>query len=130
MLDIAIVSAVALALIGLFSTELTGRLPSLLDVSAVNYTSGLFNNVYLYGVFFYNNWYLPFLVAAVVLLVAMLGSIILTTRLAVVESTKSRFSVIWITIGALLVVACAHLTSSDTDGVLCEGFQVTDPSVP
>lgn len=38
----------------------------------------------MYGVFLYNNWYIPFLLAAVVLLVAMLGSIILTTRLVLI----------------------------------------------
>jgi NADH:ubiquinone oxidoreductase subunit 6 (subunit J) len=95
----------SLALIELFSTELTGRLTSWLNVAVVDYTSNLFNNVYLYGVFFYNNWYIPFLIAAVVLLVAMIGSIVLTTRLVVVSSTitKRNFSVLGFVVGLIAV---------------------------
>ena len=123
-LDVVIASVMALALIELFSTEFTGRSASLLDVAAVDYTSDLFNNLYLYGVFFYNNWYIPFLAAAVVLLVAMLGSIILTTRLVVVADevvTRSRtFSFLGFFLGFLLVAALSYFMSSDVNTVLCE----------
>src|SRR5687768_6883545 len=49
----------------------------------------MFNTSFLYGLFFYENWYLPFLIAGVVLLIAMLGSIILTTRLLALPEGKS-----------------------------------------
>jgi len=130
--DIVIASVMSLALIELFSTELTGRLAAWLDVAAVDYTSNLFNNVYLYGVFFYNNWYLPFLAAAVVLLVAMLGSIVLTTRLVVVGSDvkpNRKFSIIGLIFGLVLVGLLVNLMSADADTVLCEPQKVAAPDL-
>jgi hypothetical protein len=86
----------------------------------------------LYGVFFYNNWYLPFLAAAVVLLVAMLGSIILTTRLVVVDSAvqpNRKFSFIGFIVGLLLVGLLVNFMSADADTVLCEPQKVAAPDM-
>lgn len=91
-LDIVIAFIMATSFISLVSSEFTGNLSSWVDVAAVDYSAQLFNNVYMYGVFFYNTWYIPFLLAAIVLLIAMLGSIILTTRLLTVDNHKASDS--------------------------------------
>lgn len=91
-LDIIIAFIMSLSFISLVSSEYTGNFTSWLDVAQVDYTAQHFNNVYMYGVMFYNNWYIPFLLAAVVLLIAMLGSIILTTRLFVPENGSPKSS--------------------------------------
>lgn len=91
-LDIAIAFIMATSFIQLVSSEFTGNFSSWLEVAAVDYSAQLFNNVYLYGVFFYNTWYIPFLLAAIVLLIAMLGSIVLTTRLLTVDGGASGSS--------------------------------------
>jgi NADH-quinone oxidoreductase subunit J len=92
LLDIVIAFIMAAAFMSVVSSEFTGNFSSWLDVAAVDYSAQLFNNVYLYGVFFYNTWYIPFLLAAIVLLIAMLGSIVLTTRLLTVDSNASGSS--------------------------------------
>lgn len=92
LLDIVIAFIMAASFMSVVSSEFTGNFSSWLDVAAVDYSAQLFNNVYLYGVFFYNTWYIPFLLAAIVLLIAMLGSIVLTTRLLTVDSGASGSS--------------------------------------
>ena len=92
LLDIVIAFIMAASFMSVVSSEFTGNFSSWLDVAAVDYSAQLFNNVYLYGVFFYNTWYIPFLLAAIVLLIAMLGSIVLTTRLLTVDSVASGSS--------------------------------------
>lgn len=92
LLDIVIAFIMAASFMSVVSSEFTGNFSSWLDVAAVDYSAQLFNNVYLYGVFFYNTWYIPFLLAAIVLLIAMLGSIVLTTRLLTVDSDASGSS--------------------------------------
>ena len=85
-LDLLIVFGFGLSLIGLVSDSFAGHFPAWLDVAQSTYNSNMFNTSFLYGVFFYDYWYLPFLLAGVVLFIAMLGSIVLTTRLFVCTS--------------------------------------------
>jgi len=92
LLDIVIAFIMAASFMSVVSSEFTGNFSSWLDVATLDYSTQLFNNVYLYGVFFYNMWYIPFLLAAIVLLIAMLGSIVLTTRLFTVGSDTSGSS--------------------------------------
>jgi NADH:ubiquinone oxidoreductase subunit 6 (subunit J) len=92
-LDISIVFMVGLILLEVVATDVVNHFGAWLDVSQVSYLSAMFDTSYLYGIFFYNYWYIPFLLAAVILLIAMLGSIILTTRLVLVDNDKkSTFS--------------------------------------
>ena len=87
-LDISIVFMVGLILLEVVATNISSQFGAWLDVTQMNYMSTMFDTSYLYGIFFYNYWYIPFLLAAIVLLVAMLGSIILTTRLVLVDGDK------------------------------------------
>ena len=87
-LDISIVFMVGLILLEVVATNVSSQFSAWLDVTQMNYMSTMFDTSYLYGVFFYNYWYIPFLLAAIILLVAMLGSIILTTRLVLVDGDK------------------------------------------
>jgi NADH:ubiquinone oxidoreductase subunit 6 (subunit J) len=84
-LDIVIALALGLCLIEVFASGLASNLDYWLNFSTADYVTHVWNTTYLYGVFFYNYWYIPFLLAAVVLLIAMFGSIILTTRLFLVD---------------------------------------------
>jgi len=81
--DLAIVFVTGLILLEIFTGSFDGNFDSWLNEVQIAYNSELFNTSYLYGVLFYNFWYLPFLLAAIVLLIAMLSSIILTTRLLI-----------------------------------------------
>jgi NADH-quinone oxidoreductase subunit J len=85
-LDISIVFMVGFILLEVVATNVASQFGALLDVTQMNYMSTMFDTSYFYGIFFYNYWYIPFLLAAIILLVAMLGSIILTTRLMLVDS--------------------------------------------
>ena len=91
-LDISIVFMVGLILLEVVATNVSSQFSAWLDVTQMNYMSTMFDTSYLYGIFFYNYWYIPFLLAAIVLLVAMLGSIILTTRLVLVDGDKKMSS--------------------------------------
>lgn len=87
-LDISIVFVVGLLLLEVLSFDIVGNFGAWLDTTQVTYLTTMFDTSYLYGIFFYNYWYIPFLLAAMVLLIAMLGSIILTTRLVLVDEKK------------------------------------------
>lgn len=85
-LDIILMLTVGIVGVQAVATHGVGHLDSWLSLTQSAYTSTLFDTSYLYGIYFYNRWYLPFLLAALVLLIAMLGSIILTTRLVAIDS--------------------------------------------
>jgi NADH:ubiquinone oxidoreductase subunit 6 (subunit J) len=90
--DMVTMIFVGVVLIQMFDLGVTTYFENWLNVAQMMYTSSLFNGMYAYGIFFYNYWYLPFLIAGVVLLIAMLGSIILTTRLLMVDSKDDKKS--------------------------------------
>jgi NADH:ubiquinone oxidoreductase subunit 6 (subunit J) len=86
--DMFLIFIVGLLFLSLVTNVVSGSFASWLDLVQTTYHVQMFNTSFLYGLFFYENWYLPFLIAGVVLLIAMLGSIILTTRLLVPSEGK------------------------------------------
>jgi NADH-quinone oxidoreductase subunit J len=90
LLDVCLIFVMGASLLSLFSSVTSVSFASWLEVAQTSYSTNMFNTSFLYGVFFYENWYLPFLIAGVVLLVAMLGSIILTTRLVVPAGKEGK----------------------------------------
>ncbi len=85
-LDILLLLGAGLVLIHLFNTGLTANITTWLSTSDTLTNYPLVGATQLYGSLFYNHWFIPFIIAGIVLLIAMLGSIILTTRLLMVEA--------------------------------------------
>lgn len=88
-MDLLIIFGFGWSVIQLVAMSFAGQFSSWLDLTQANYRESAFNSSFLYGVFFYDYWYLPFLLAGVVLFIAMLGSIVLTTRLLLPTSKDS-----------------------------------------
>ncbi len=87
--DLLIIFVFGWSVIQLVAMNFAGQFSAWLDLTQTSYRESAFNSSFLYGVFFYDYWYLPFLLAGVVLFIAMLGSIVLTTRLLLPISKDS-----------------------------------------
>jgi NADH:ubiquinone oxidoreductase subunit 6 (subunit J) len=90
--DLFLMFGFSLSVISLFSNSMTGHFSSWLDLTQTTYNASMFESSFSYGLLFYDYWYLPFLIAGVVLLIAMLGSIVLTTRLFLPTGKESKIS--------------------------------------
>lgn len=81
LLDLALMFGFGLIVLEMLSVSSAGNFNSWLDWISLTYESTFLNTSFIYGISFYNYWYLPLLIAGIILLIAMLGSIVLTTRL-------------------------------------------------